>query len=219
MKYLLISKKNLDIKNFKKLDKRVSFKKEISETFIRKYKPDIIFFLHWSKKIHEKIYSNYLCIQFHCSDLPKFRGGSPLQHQILYGLKKTKLTAFQVNNGIDTGDICFKKNLSLSVNANTIYKLIDKISIYMINDIIKKKKIRFFKQKLKSKFYKRRKKEDSNLLKINKAKIDKIYNFIRMLDADDYPKAFINFDNYKIYFKNAKLVNNEINGTFKICKK
>ena len=33
--------------------------------------------------IPEDIYTKYVCIQFHASDLPKGRGGSPIQNQIV----------------------------------------------------------------------------------------------------------------------------------------
>ena len=40
-------------------------------------------FYGWSWKIEEEIYANYMSIMLHPSDLPKFRGGSPIQNQIL----------------------------------------------------------------------------------------------------------------------------------------
>ena len=142
-----------------------------------------------------------------------------MQHQILKGLKKTKLTAFRVNNGIDSGDIFLKKNISLKGNASMIYERIENTAINMLNSIIQMKNIKFIKQKSKVKFYKRRKKDDSNLLSENYPKLEKIYNFIRMLDAEGYPRAFLNLKDYKIYFKKAKLINKEISGEFQIRKK
>ena len=55
---------------------------------IKKINPQRIFFIHWSTLIPKDLYLNYECIQFHCANLPKFRGGSPVQNQILKGLKK-----------------------------------------------------------------------------------------------------------------------------------
>ena len=219
MQYLLITKKKWNIKNFKILDKKVLVKNKIDQNFIKKVKPKIIFFLHWSKKIHVNLYTKNLCIQFHCSNLPNFRGGSPVQNQILRGIKKTKLTAFKINEKIDTGEICLKKNLSLHGNVNIIYERIEKTAINMINTIIKKKKLKFTKQKGKGKYFKRRKKEESNLLLTNHLALKNVYDFIRMLDATDYPRAFINLQKYKIFFKNAKFYKNKINGEFKIIKK
>ena len=40
--------------------------------------------------------------------------------------------------------------------------------------------------------------------------INDLFNFIRMLDADGYPNAFIKLGSKKIYFSKARLKNNEI---------
>ena len=68
---------------------------------INQVNPRIIFFIFWSKIIPKKIFSNFLCIQFHSSDLPKFKGGSPIQNQILKKIYKTKISAFKINEKID----------------------------------------------------------------------------------------------------------------------
>ena len=63
--------------------------------------------------IPKKIYSNYDCIVFHMTDLPYGRGGSPLQNLIVRGHKETKISALNVQSGLDTGDIYLKKKLIL----------------------------------------------------------------------------------------------------------
>ena len=109
MKYIIISKKKWNKENYKNLNKSFKFFTELKINRIKKISPRIIFFIHWSKKIPSKIFKNYLCIQFHSSNLPKFKGGSPIQNQILRNIKKTKITAFKVTDKIDSGDICLKK--------------------------------------------------------------------------------------------------------------
>ena len=59
---------------------------------------------------------------------PKFRGGSPVQNQILKGLKKTKLCAFKVEKKLDSGDLCLKKDLNLNGSAEDIFKRIENIA-------------------------------------------------------------------------------------------
>ena len=46
----------------------------------------------------------------HPSPLPKFRGGSPIQNQIIRGKKISAVTIFKINKIIDGGDIYFQKN-------------------------------------------------------------------------------------------------------------
>tara|TARA_A100001015_G_scaffold305950_1_gene399448 strand:+ start:1639 stop:2301 length:663 start_codon:yes stop_codon:yes gene_type:complete len=219
MKYLILSKKQWNKKNYNSLNKSFKFFSSIKINEIKKISPEIIFFIHWSKKIPSKIFNNYLCIQFHSSNLPKFKGGSPIQNQIINNKRKTKITAFKVNETIDAGDFCLKKNLDLKGSANEIYIRMEKTCINMIKKLTKKKRINFFKQKGKSTFYKRRKIEESNISSLKSINIKKIYNFIRMLDAPGYPNAFLEFKNFKIEIYDAKLKNKYLNAKIKILKK
>ena len=47
-----------------------------------------------------------------------------------------------------------------------------------------------------------------SLNKNNFKDINQVYDFIRMLDAEGYPSAFVNSKNLNIKFKNAKLNKN-----------
>ena len=95
----------------------------------------------------------------------------------------------------------------------------ENISLSMIKKIIKTKKLKFIKQTKKGSFFSRRKPYQSNLIKLEKPNLNKIYDFIRMLDAKGYPNAYLEFKRYKILLNNAKKYKNSINGEFKIIKK
>ena len=59
-----------------------------SENFAKKalkYNPTYILFYGWSKIIDNKIINDFECIMLHPSPLPKYRGGSPIQNQIING--------------------------------------------------------------------------------------------------------------------------------------
>ena len=219
MKYLVLSKRKWNKKNFSILNKSFRFFSSIKINKIKKISPKIIFFIHWSKKIPPKIFNNYLCIQFHSSNLPKFKGGSPIQNQIIKNIKRTKITAFRVNDKIDAGDFCLKKDLDLKGSANEIYMRMEKICILMIKKIAEKKKLNFYQQNGKSSFYKRRKIEESNISLLKNINLKKIYNFIRMLDAPGYPNAFLRFKKFKIEIYGAKLKSKHLNAKIKIFKK
>ena len=217
--YLIISKRVWDKKNYLNLDKRFYFYKKINANIIKKIKPKIIFFIHWSKKISRVIYTKNLCIQFHCADLPKFRGGSPIQHQIISNIKSTKISAFKVTENFDVGDICSKQKINLNKNINIIFKDMEKISLSMIKKIIKKKKIKFYKQKGKIVVKKRRNKSDSNIANHKFNNINKIYNFLNANSAIYYPKTFINLGKYNLYISSFKKCKNNIQGQYEIRKK
>ena len=44
-------RETMEISNFKKLDKRIQFKTKLKNLDLIKIKPQIIFFIHWSKKV------------------------------------------------------------------------------------------------------------------------------------------------------------------------
>tara|TARA_B100000989_G_C19456680_1_gene434327 strand:+ start:282 stop:950 length:669 start_codon:yes stop_codon:yes gene_type:complete len=218
MKYIIISKKKWDQKNFEGLDHNFIFLNKVNYSKIKKINPKIIFFIHWSKIIAKKIYNNYLCIQFHSSNLPNGRGGSPIQNQILLGAKRTKLTAFKISKKLDAGPICLKKNLSLKGSAEEIFRRMELISIKMINKISKSKKLKFNKQLGRPTFFKRRKNSESRI-KFNKSNsVKKLYDFLRMLDAPDYPKAFIELNKFRFTFQNIRMNKKAISAFVEIKK-
>lgn len=60
----------------------------------------------------------YGCMNIHASLLPKYRGASPIQHAILEGEEKTGITIMQMDEGIDTGDMLYQKELPIDAREN-----------------------------------------------------------------------------------------------------
>jgi len=178
--------------------------------------PDKIFIPHWSYIIPENIYSNFECIVFHMTDLPFGRGGSPLQNLVVRGFKTTKISALRVVKELDAGDIYLKQELSLEGNATAIFERANSIIENMIRTITENKIIPE-PQVGEIVHFKRRKLEESDISGINE--IGKIYDYIRMLDADGYQKAFLEMDNIKFEFSDAAIIDNEITAYVRIFKK
>ena len=111
-----------------------------------------------------------------------------------------------------------KKDINLSGNAKDIFENIERTAIKMIIKISKMKKIIFKKQIGKSSYFRRRKPKESNLEIVKFFNLSKIYDFIRMLDDEVYPNAFIKIADKKITFTNAKKSKKTISGTFRIQK-
>lgn len=220
--FLLITKKKWEKKNFNNLSKyKIIVKNNFKINEIKKINPRIIFFLHWSKYIPEKVYNKYLCIQFHISDLPFGRGGSPVQNQILKNITETKISALKVSEKIDAGPICLKSKISLLGRAQDIFIRMEKISIQMTKKIVQMKKINFRKQKGRVFNFKRRDAYQSKLLNSRNelTSIKKLHNFIRALDAEGYPKANFELNKFKILLSESKMYKKHIVGKFRIEKK
>ena len=179
----------------------VSNDKELKKK-AKNIKPEVIFFIHWRKILEKKFIRNNMCINFHMTNLPYGRGGSPLQNLILLGKKSTTLTAFRMNEKIDAGDYLYKQKLSLKGSAEEIYKKLSLKAFEIIKKILTRE-FRYKKQRGTVVFFKRRKPKQSEIKTWKN--LDELYDFIRMLDAPSYPKAFLKVGDKKIFFQKAKI--------------
>ena len=218
MKYVICAYRDYGIKLYHNLKKQFDFtliksKNALKFNTIKKINPSIIFFPDWSWIIPNEIISNYKCICFHESNLPKFRGGSPIQNQIIRGVTKTKTTAFIMNEKIDAGDIILQKNLSLEGSIQEIFSRMSENDYSFILKIINGKYKRR-KQSGKPTTYSRRKPKESELKSLNHS-VNYLYNFIRMLE-DPYPNAFIRIGKQKLIFKKAIYNNKKLSAEVEI---
>jgi methionyl-tRNA formyltransferase len=210
------------VNNLSKTQKNINWilinnRKEFNLDYLESVKADIIFIPHWSYIIPKDIFEKYECIVFHMTDLPFGRGGSPLQNLISRGIYNTKISALKVEKGIDTGDIFLKENLALDGTATEIFERADLIIQKMIISILKNN-IKPFPQNGKVTEFKRRKPQESNINELETLR--KVYDYIRMLDADGYPKAYLENNFFKFEFNEANFENtNEITAKVKIIKK
>lgn len=186
---------------------------DISYEFIKKYNPQYIFFPHWSYLIPPEIHDNFKCIVFHMTDVPFGKGGSPLQNLISRGIYQTKLSALSCEKNLDSGDVYLKKDLSLYGGAEEIFIRAADLIKKMIIEIIKNE-IFPIPQSGKSVVFKRRIKDESNIDNI--ADLNKVYDYIRMLDAEGYPKAFLNTKHLNLEFERAALYDGYIKADVKI---
>ena len=196
---------------------RISDKTSLNNNFLKDFKIDKIFIPHWSYYIDKSIYEKHECILFHMTDLPFGRGGSPLQNLIKDGFKSTKMSAIKVNGETDSGPVYLKKELSLKGSAQEIFIRSSEVIESMIDEILENEIIPI-KQIGQPTYFKRRKPSESKINGINE--INELYDHIRMLDSDDYPRAFIEFDRIKIEFENAQLIDKKtLNANVRIFKK
>lgn len=195
----------------------MSQKSDFNILSLKKINPDKIFIPHWSYIIPKEIVQSFECVVFHMTDLPYGRGGSPLQNLIVRGHEKTKISAIRIEEGVDTGDIYLKKELSLKGKASEIFEKSRNIVVEMISEIIDKNLVPFPQQGEVVEF-KRRTPDMSNLMNVEELK--EVYNYIRMLDADGYPKAFLETNKMKFEFTDVNFeTETEITANVRITKK
>jgi len=167
-----------------------------------------IFFFHWSYIVPKTIYEKYECINFHTSNLPQGKGGSPLQNQIVDKIFISNVNALRMSNdGLDAGPIYCRKQISLQGNMFDIWMIIGKVVYELILEIIERD-IQPIAQHIEDNIqvYKRRK---DNKIPFEKD-LESIYDFIRMLDHDIYPPPFIELGNCVLKFSRAKFNGSKI---------
>ena len=195
----------------------ISQKEDFTVERIGSISPVKIFIPHWSYIIPSAIFERYECIVFHMTDLPYGRGGSPLQNLIVRGLTATKLSALRVEVGLDTGPVYLKMDLSLSGTAEEIFVRVNKLVGKMIVEIIQNN-LQPVPQEGDPVVFKRRKPEQSDMSGLEK--LEEIFDYIRMLDADGYPHAYIEKGEFRYEFTRASIkADGSIVADVKITKK
>ena len=172
----------------------------LSPEAVEKLDPEWIFVPHWSHLIPESIWGYWPTVIFHMTDLPYGRGGSPLQNLIQRGHSSTMLTALRCGADLDAGDVYLKEPLSLYGSAEEIFLRADALIEQMIQRIVSES-TQPKPQQGEAVLFSRRKPAQSNLANCNAGDLDACYNQIRMLDAESYPHAFIEFNGMRLEFR------------------
>lgn len=173
--------------------------------FINTIKPKIIFFYGWSWIVPKEIIDNYLCICLHPSHLPDYRGGSPIQNQIIDGITDSAVTIFKMNNELDQGDIYYQEYLSLRGNLSSVLMRLTLIGCNGTNKLLKDLKqgnLTFKKQTGEATYCKRRTPKESEIKieDFSKYNAEYFYNKVRCLQ-NPYPLPYIQCKQGKLYLK------------------
>ncbi len=183
---------------------------------LRKINPAFIFFPHWSWIIPKAVHDQFECVMFHMTDLPYGRGGSPLQNLIVRGHKHTMMSAFRCSAVMDAGPIYLKQSLSLEGTADDIFRRADHLIEDMIVSIIETRPEPVVQQGEVVEFQ-RRKPEDGGIAGLKS--LDQAFDYIRMLDAEGYPPAFIETEHLHLAFSQARRHGDELSASVRITLK
>lgn len=186
---------------------RVNSKEDFSEERILSFKPDYIFFYGWSWIISKALINKFKCVMLHPSPLPKYRGGSPIQNQIINGETDSAVTLFLMDEGIDTGPIIKQEHISLEGSLDEIFKRITEVGVRLTNYILEDNFVLEQQDDSEATYFKRRREEDSEITLDELKQKDSLYLFnkIRMLQ-EPYPKPYIKTaDGKKLYINKATI--------------
>lgn len=169
---------------------------------------DLCFFVGWSWVIPTEILENSTCICVHPSPLPKYRGGSPIQNQVIAGESKSAVTFFKMTDKLDAGPVILQSEYSLDGYLDDILKRVSGITKEGVREIISKyPNFNLIEQdETQATYFSRRTPEMSEITRdeLQSASARQLFNKIRCLQ-DPYPKAFIECgDGTKLYLLKAE---------------
>lgn len=195
---------------------RIKSREALTVEYLKALNPSYVFFPHWSWIIPDEILTEFQCVIFHMTDLPYGRGGSPLQNLIVRGKKATVISAIKCVKELDAGPIYLKMPLTLDGTAKEILDRAATVIQQMIFKIVEGS------GELKDQVgdvvsFKRRVSDDGDLSHLETT--NQIYDYIRMLDADNYPCAFIEIDNFRLEFTSAKHVGETVEAVVKFHRR
>lgn len=178
---------------------------DLDLNLIERVSPNLILFFGWSWIVPEVLTKSYTCLMLHPSALPKYRGGTPIQNQILDGITDTKLTLFKMTASVDDGPILGQRDLSLRGNITNIFERLTTLGLELLVEYLRGESIERAQKDSEATYCTRRKPEDSEITleEIHSASAQHLFDKIRAL-SDPYPNAFIRTsDNKKLVIKVA----------------
>jgi methionyl-tRNA formyltransferase len=176
---------------------------ELTSERLAAIKPRFIFFVHWSRIVPDALLQAFECVAFHMTDVPYGRGGSPLQNLISRGHRETMVTALRMNSELDAGPVYARRPLSLEGStAEEIYIRATELSFDLIADIVRDEP-QPVDQTGEVVRFERRRPAQSELPAL--ADLREVHDFIRMLDAEGYPFAFIEWKGLRLELRASTL--------------
>ncbi len=129
--------KNLKIYQPEKVKNNIEFFEEI-----KKLNPDVICVVAYGKILPKEVLDipKYGCINVHGSLLPKYRGAAPIQWAVLNGDKITGITTMYMDEGMDTGDMILKEEVTIGENETTgeLWERLSKIGGNLLVETLKR---------------------------------------------------------------------------------
>ena len=169
--------------------------------------PRYVFFLHWSWIVPDALVDQFECVNFHMTDVPFGRGGSPLQNLIERGHHHSALSALRMTPELDAGPVYAKEDLCLQGTAEQVYIRSSQLAARMIGEIVASQP-QPQPQEGDVTLFRRRREEDSALPE--SGTLERLHDFIRMLDADGYPPAVLRHGPFVLRLRRSALYDRRI---------
>ena len=164
--------------------------------FITSKKPDLGIVAGFSHILPNDILKipRYGFWNLHAGSVPKYRGGSPLNWQLINGEVRAGLSILEMTSGIDDGPILSSTNfkiahadtiLDLHIRANKLFPLLLLPLLSNLPESLRKSKVQ---SRIGARYWHQRNERDGQIDWIN-SNSQQVYNFVRAI-SKPYPGAF-----------------------------
>jgi len=183
---------------------------EHSIELLKKSDLDVLFIIGWHRIVPQTVLdSAKVKLGIHSSMLPKDRGSSPINWQIIRDEKEGGITLFHLTDEVDSGAIVdqYRYEISAEDDIGTVYQKATKGSIILLErnweDICQLNPKAIEQNEGQVTINLRRKPEDG-LIKWSRSSVE-CYNWIRAL-TKPYPGAFTFWNKKKVFLWTSKMV-------------
>ena len=102
------------------------------------FSPDMIVVASYGVILRDNVLSSAPCINIHPSDLPKYRGPSPIRTAIYNGDEKSAVCLMQITDEMDAGDIFMRREFDIGENDTNedVESVVSKIGAEMLTEYL-----------------------------------------------------------------------------------
>lgn len=174
---------------------------------------ELTFLVGWSEIVPGEFLRERLVLVLHPSPLPRYRGGSPIQHQIMAGEEVSAVSIFRLDGAhpaVDTGPLAWQQAFSLEGSLADVLGRIATVGARGVADVIAahhNATLAFIEQVAGETYYRRRTPEQSEITpdELRTLTARQLHDKVRAL-ADPYPNAFIvGADGARLYLTGTHL--------------
>lgn len=103
------------------------------------YSPDMVVVISYGVILRDNVLKSAPCVNIHPSDLPMYRGPSPIRTALYNGDRKSAVCLMEITPEMDAGDILMRREFDIGIDDtnDTIENMVSKIGTDMMIEYLK----------------------------------------------------------------------------------